>query len=713
MNNKFLKNPTFFKFRWLTKFFNPTKRSYYSRNDKIIRHEQISKIIHNASIFLGIFCLFNLLILGQQDSEIFSGKIDIPFAGVKIDTHSFFYFCPLILFIITIYVHIYIDNLFKITNLKITDKYPYLFNQHNKIANFMSIALQYLMPIFVAILFTWKSLPFKPAIQFFNILITGSLIIIFIFLAMRRLGRLNRLRNTMLYLLWVLLFASSIFFGHELFVRLNIFSGNAILNRSFSLIRADLRNKVLTGINIDNSNLHQANMTNIELNYSSLRNTILSQVILRNGKLYYANLSNSMITNSVLDSIDLREANLDSSNFNKSFLSSANLHSASLVRSDLSETVLENAQLANTKIANSNFTKSKLNLSTFRLANIDSTRFRYAFLFFTEFRNTNAPFSDFYWANMDSCRVFGSNLELSNFYLASIKGGLFLKSNLRNVILTRANLFGAKFIGSDLKYSDLESASLKNSSFMGVDLRYADFRWANLDSVDLSGANVSGANFQFTEGLTEAQLMSAIGWESSYRDSFLLCGKDLPVVKSFSDTIIKFVFKKDEELPYSDFDNFHISRSSFENSYMYGSKFRYSNISNSIYRSSNIRRSSFQNAKISNVNFVNCNLIGADFNQAELQNVNFISCDLRYAVFKNIIFKNVNFTNSEISYAEFNDTKELKLSDLYKASGWELSYRDSSLSLEGHINNKPDERLIEARLNYIASNLFVIYPTPQ
>ena len=89
---------------------------------------------------------------------------------------------------------------------------------------------------------------------------------------------------------------------------------------------------------------------------------------------------------------------------------------------------------------------------------------------------------------------------------------------LRGLDLERANLSAA-----DLKDADLRGANLGGANLTGAQFEGSNFFKALIDGADLNEADLRGARF-----LQCPQLMSALNWQSAYRDEDLACGAAIP-----------------------------------------------------------------------------------------------------------------------------------------------------------------------------------------
>ena len=115
--------------------------------------------------------------------------------------------------------------------------------------------------------------------------------------------------------------------------------------------------------------------------------------------------------------------------------------------------------------------------------------------------NANLSGADLVAANLSRANLQSANLSRANLAFAN-----FTETNLLQANLASANLRSAKLIDATLVESDLLAAKLKNA-----DLRRASLTFSNLTGADLSGANLSGAKIVEVRGLTQEQLDTACG----------------------------------------------------------------------------------------------------------------------------------------------------------------------------------------------------------
>lgn len=108
--------------------------------------------------------------------------------------------------------------------------------------------------------------------------------------------------------------------------------------------------------------------------------------------------------------------------------------------------------------------------------------------------------ADLSYLDADNVDVSGARLRQSDMQLATFDNWSFKGTNL-----SIANLFGARFNRCDFTGANLQRATLVGTYFGSSTLKDAD----------LAGANLSGADLSIAKGLTQPQLDSACGDEST------------------------------------------------------------------------------------------------------------------------------------------------------------------------------------------------------
>lgn len=108
--------------------------------------------------------------------------------------------------------------------------------------------------------------------------------------------------------------------------------------------------------------------------------------------------------------------------------------------------------------------------------------------------------ADLSYLNLPNIDLSGSRLRQSNLSLSTLNG-----ADLSNSDLSISNLFGARLTSADLSNANLERAVMVGAYLGGV-----DFSGARLTRLNLSGAELETA-----KGLSQRQLDTACGDEST------------------------------------------------------------------------------------------------------------------------------------------------------------------------------------------------------
>lgn len=115
-------------------------------------------------------------------------------------------------------------------------------------------------------------------------------------------------------------------------------------------------------------------------------------------------------------------------------------------------------------------------------------------------RGLNLQNADLRYANLSGADCHGTFRDSESFQ------GIGWATDLRYSNLHGATLVSANLLGARLRGANLTRANLANANLQKVVLREADLEGANL-----SGANIKGVYLRGTNGLTQSQVESAIG----------------------------------------------------------------------------------------------------------------------------------------------------------------------------------------------------------
>lgn len=114
----------------------------------------------------------------------------------------------------------------------------------------------------------------------------------------------------------------------------------------------------------------------------------------------------------------------------------------------------------------------------------------------------------------------GCNLFQADFGAKELKARNFTGARLRQADFSSAVMNRTSFARADLRDVNAYGAVLSSANFAGADLTNATFVGAYLEGANFAGARMAGANFSGAEmdkarGLTQGQLSTACGDETT------------------------------------------------------------------------------------------------------------------------------------------------------------------------------------------------------
>lgn len=303
------------------------------------QHDEISKNIWNLAWLLIASCLFCLITLGAPDAVLVNqdAKISIPFAGTTVSYSGFLFFGPLILFVLAMYLHVFVEQRLRIGRFKDRPLSPFLFNLGRPAADLLSAFVFYWMLPCVLIFFCWRALPRPeaPLLIFMTTAVTTFMVV----LGIRRSGapgpRTIRKRLVLggLWLILVicvlLLFPLAHLAARMVFVSQTSGQGgqtvvaagvrsSSILQptRRLELFGAPLAKTNLSGLNapyadMRKADLKEADLEGADLSNADLRKADLSKANLTGANLTGAHLEGAILTDATLRMADLHDAAVD------------------------------------------------------------------------------------------------------------------------------------------------------------------------------------------------------------------------------------------------------------------------------------------------------------------------------------------------------------------------------------------------------------------
>lgn len=283
------------------------------------------------------------------------------------------------------------------------------------------------------------------------------------------------------------------------------------------------------------------------------------------------------------------------------------------------------------------------------------------------FTNGNRSFlvrADFRQAKMQQIKLDNAILVHADFSDANLDGGILKEADLRwanlskallrNTDLTQANLKYCNLNGTDFTDSQLNGADLDHAIGIEVDFTSADLRFANLTSVqfprakmintDLQKANLTGAQLE-SSNFNNATLQSANFFEASLSDSV--------------------------------FDNANLESAKLKTAFIDEAKFLNTNLSKAEMQSVNGYKANFTDAKLMAAKLNNADLRSAIFTNANLTDASLDGADLANSVFDNAVLKRTNFGNSQLHGAMFRNSN-LSGAILSNTKGFDLANLDGS-----------------------------------
>lgn len=306
-----------------------------------------------------------------------------------------------------------------------------------------------------------------------------------------------------------------------------------------SLIRVDLANLDLRGIDFAHINLEKANLSGADLRGARFAHSNLELVKLNGAKLDKDNIFTAWESGANLREVDL--SNLDLShmnfstlwvkahmfsrkaeelvgvNFSGSKLNGASFYEFNLTDANFSNADLRGAFLGKVVLTGANFEGAKLDAAS--LSNVLSAGVRdlsginlvkqdlRSSLSYIKLTNANLESVDAHLCTLEYADLTGAILVNANLYRANLAGAILVGANLRGAKLEGANLKGADLRDADLEGTDLRNAKLAgaklnrksllgacdvNANLRGVDIS-DELNDIDLSHIDLTNVNLSGA----------------------------------------------------------------------------------------------------------------------------------------------------------------------------------------------------------------------------
>src|SRR5215472_11244298 len=373
---------------------------------------------------VALFCL--LTTFGGADRSLVASdaSIRLPFAEVPISFVGFLVVAPLLLIVLTVYLHVFYGYWRELDTVRLaqglTETYPTLFGIDRKIAHLLTAFIFYWLTPLVVAAIAWKALAryeWGLSLILLTFLVTAGLVL----LQAVRLGpgKWRRILITFVGALGILMLAAA---------STGVLS-RGLLQRRLSLPGADLTSVDLRWANLQGANLVGADLTNVDLQGASLTK---------------ASLARAKLTGA-----DLRGVNLAGADFTRADLTKAKLVGATLARVSLTRADLPLADLA------------RANLTAVNLAEADLAK--------ANLHRADLPRADLAEANLDRANLAEADLTAAKLTAASLLSAILTQAVLTEADLTRANLTGANLTKANFTKANLSKADLSETKGLTCD----------------------------------------------------------------------------------------------------------------------------------------------------------------------------------------------------------------------------------------------------
>ena len=223
------------------------------------------------------------------------------------------------------------------------------------------------------------------------------------------------------------------------------------------------------------------------------------EIDLGNTLLLGADLTNANLSKANLNSTDLSGANLNGAN-----ISDANLSHASLRDTNLTDAVLSNANLNRVNFRRSHLTEGTVIADKWRLVhtlineggverNLSSTDLRNA-----DLRNTDLTEANLTKVNLSHALLNNTDLRFANLSHAILERAYLANASLNHAVLVESRLSYADLMGADLSHTCLDRANFSHARLREANLCYARLTHTQLSYADLSATQVLQTLFEQT-----------------------------------------------------------------------------------------------------------------------------------------------------------------------------------------------------------------------
>lgn len=333
--------------------------------------DKCSETVNRAMVSLlavSLFCL--LTTFGASDRSLVAPEatIKVPFADAPISFVGFLIVAPLLLVVLTIYLHVFYGYWRELDTERraqgLTQTYPTLFSIDRRIGRLLTALIFYWLTPLVVATITWKAaarFEWGLPVAVVTVLLTASLV--FLQFVRREPARISRrMRALSLGVIGLLmLVAVAVGLVTYLDFLLDIGLRHAdYWERPLNLLRADLQAAWLVQGRFRRADLRYANLQGAKVGLADLRGADLRGANLRGADLRGAQFDRAALKGADLRAAEFSGVNLSGVDLREADLRAANLSGANLSRADLREADLREADLSGVKLGGAKLRGAKL-----------------------------------------------------------------------------------------------------------------------------------------------------------------------------------------------------------------------------------------------------------------------------------------------------------------------------------------------------------------